>query len=271
MYVRLAFAVAAHLESEILIVDEVLAVGDAGFQKKCMGKISDIATSQKRTVRFVSHSMSAVRSLCSRVVLMEHGRILLSGDVDSTTSRFLEGMVKARHRYPEGAHVIFNAPDEAENQRDFLLTRFELLDTAGNPKPKVSTWDTVVFRIHFYSRREFHSGAVEFQVRSSDGIKVLRFSTQPDCNLTIKFSPGHQWIDCLVEGLPLTSGNYVIAGGLTIPEVQYLCWSDEVGILEVNLLDVFASGFPPSTARALAASKHTRKLGNNALCDLGRS
>src|SRR5205823_2718546 len=73
MYVRLAFAVAAHLEPEILIVDEVLAVGDAEFQKKCLGKMRDVSGRAGRTVLFVSHNMSAVAELCSRVILIDHG------------------------------------------------------------------------------------------------------------------------------------------------------------------------------------------------------
>jgi lipopolysaccharide transport system ATP-binding protein len=269
MYVRLAFAVAAHLDPEILIVDEVLAVGDAGFQKKCMGKINDIAANQKRTVVFVSHSMSAIRSLCSRVVLMEHGRVVSTGDVDSMTSRYLEATVRSCTDHSEGAHVIFKAPIDAENERDFLLTKFELVDVRGEPKPKVSTWDAVAFRIHFYSRHQFQSGAVEFQVRTLDGVPVLRFSTQPDCKIDIRFDSGHQWIDCMVAELPLAAGHYVIAGGLTVPDVKYLCWSNEIGILEVHPKDVFSSGLPPSTGRALVASKNVWKSNNIASRKLG--
>src|SRR5690606_18299216 len=76
MYLRLAFAVAAHLEPDILLVDEVLAVGDAEFQKKCLGKMSDVA-GEGRTVLFVSHNMAAVEHLCSRAVLLEEGRVTL--------------------------------------------------------------------------------------------------------------------------------------------------------------------------------------------------
>src|SRR5258706_10564604 len=78
MYMRLAFAVAAHLEPEILLVDEVLAVGDASFQKKCLGKISDVARSG-RTVLFVSHNMGAVTSLCNRCLLLENGKLVQDG------------------------------------------------------------------------------------------------------------------------------------------------------------------------------------------------
>jgi lipopolysaccharide transport system ATP-binding protein len=84
MYVRLAFAVAAHLEPEILIVDEVLAVGDAQFQKKCLGKMEDVSKNEGRTVLFVSHSMSTITSLCTRAILIEGGRVKKDGDTAST-------------------------------------------------------------------------------------------------------------------------------------------------------------------------------------------
>ena len=89
MYVRLAFAVAAHLEPEILVVDEVLAVGDAAFQRKCLGRMEDVAESG-RTVLFVSHNMQAVRSLCTRVVQLADGRVVDSGPPARSSMRYLE-------------------------------------------------------------------------------------------------------------------------------------------------------------------------------------
>ena len=89
MYVRLAFAVAAHLETEILLVDEILAVGDAGFQKKCLGKIGETAN-QGRTVIFVSHNMLAVDSLCTRAICLHEGKVVLEGPALSVTSRYLQ-------------------------------------------------------------------------------------------------------------------------------------------------------------------------------------
>ncbi len=88
MYVRLAFAVAAHLEPEILIVDEVLAVGDAAFQKKCLGKMRSVSQSEGRTVLFVSHNLPSVRQLCTRTVLLNKGQLLLSGDTSSVLARY---------------------------------------------------------------------------------------------------------------------------------------------------------------------------------------
>jgi len=88
MYVRLAFAVAAHLESEILIVDEVLAVGDAEFQKKCLGKMGDVSKGEGRTVLFVSHNMSAVSNLCNKGILLNNGLIEENGEIDSIIGKY---------------------------------------------------------------------------------------------------------------------------------------------------------------------------------------
>ena len=90
MYVRLAFAVAAHLEPEILIVDEVLAVGDAEFQKKCLGKMKDVSEHGGRTVLFVSHNISAVKQLCNRALLMHHGKVLFDSNVQNTINEYLK-------------------------------------------------------------------------------------------------------------------------------------------------------------------------------------
>ena len=89
MYVRLAFAVAAHLEPEILIVDEVLAVGDAEFQKKCLGKMQSVSADDGRTVLFVSHNMPAVTSLCSRGLLLAGGRIAVLGPINEVADFYL--------------------------------------------------------------------------------------------------------------------------------------------------------------------------------------
>jgi lipopolysaccharide transport system ATP-binding protein len=89
MYVRLAFAVAAHLEPEILLVDEVLAVGDAQFQKKCLGKMKDISKGGK-TIIFVSHNMTALKSLCTKAILLDKGKIIMEGDTDTVVNQYLQ-------------------------------------------------------------------------------------------------------------------------------------------------------------------------------------
>jgi lipopolysaccharide transport system ATP-binding protein len=101
MYVRLAFAVAAHLESEILIVDEVLAVGDAEFQKKCLGKMKDVSEKQGRTVLFVSHNMQAIMQLCNQIILLENGSLSAKDSFDIITSAYLRPPKNSFHLQEE--------------------------------------------------------------------------------------------------------------------------------------------------------------------------
>lgn len=89
MYVKLAFSVAAHLDSEIMIMDEVLAVGDMAFQKKCLDKMRDVAKKEGRTVLYVSHNMNTIRQLCDRCIVLEKGKLVFSGDVESSISKYL--------------------------------------------------------------------------------------------------------------------------------------------------------------------------------------
>ena len=107
MYLRLAFAVAAHLVSEILLVDEVLAVGDAAFQKKCLGKMNEVAH-EGRTVLFVSHNMAAVRTLCTRGICLEQGRIVSSGDIEHVLYRYTQSQMLA-HQNPSGSQTRISA------------------------------------------------------------------------------------------------------------------------------------------------------------------
>src|SRR5579859_5910386 len=100
MYVRLAFAVAAHLEPEILIVDEVLAVGDMEFQKKCLGKMQDVSEKEGRTILFVSHNMGAIKSLCTKGMLLEKGRLSFVGETNAAINKYLRaGLVESKGYY----------------------------------------------------------------------------------------------------------------------------------------------------------------------------
>ncbi|MBQ8726174.1 MAG: ABC transporter ATP-binding protein [Clostridia bacterium] len=90
MYVKLAFAVAAHLDSEILVMDEVLAVGDMKFQQKCLNKMSEVSKEEGRTILYVSHNMSTIRQLCSRCVVMDHGKIVFDGEVEKAIEKYLD-------------------------------------------------------------------------------------------------------------------------------------------------------------------------------------
>lgn len=109
MYVRLAFAVAAHLESEILIVDEVLAVGDAEFQKKCLGKMGDISKGEGRTVLFVSHNMDSIKNLCNKGIVLENGLITYNSNTDKAINYYLNSYRKNEVIHFENNQIIFNS------------------------------------------------------------------------------------------------------------------------------------------------------------------
>ena len=131
MHVRLAFAVAAHLEPEILIVDEVLAVGDVEFQKKCLGKMGSVAN-QGRTVLFVSHNMGAVRTLCQRAILLDHGKFLLDDTPANVISHYLS-MGSGPGDAPDG-EIYWSAESHPETENDVIrlqgLRTFECLGQA---------------------------------------------------------------------------------------------------------------------------------------------
>ncbi|SFI24154.1 ABC transporter ATP-binding protein [Halpernia frigidisoli] len=125
MYVRLAFAVAAHLESEILIVDEVLAVGDAEFQKKCLGKMNSVSKGEGRTVLFVSHNLTAVKELCSRGILLDQGRLTFTGGVEESVIEYQRNSLKK-------SSYVHNGPvDNAIGNENIRITEFSALPTKG--------------------------------------------------------------------------------------------------------------------------------------------
>lgn len=141
MYVRLAFAVAAHLEPEILIVDEVLAVGDAEFQKKCLGKMKDVSTNEGRTVLFVSHNMAAISSLCQSAIQMQNGSVLSSGPTDDVIRKYIDvnnnGFISNRVLF-EGK--IFNGIE---------ILNISIVDEQGNDMTFITTDDFFQFKISY--------------------------------------------------------------------------------------------------------------------------
>jgi lipopolysaccharide transport system ATP-binding protein len=169
MYVRLAFAVAAHLESEILIVDEVLAVGDAEFQKKCLGKMGDISKSEGRTVLFVSHNMAAVQNLCTKGLLISNGQLIYQGNVTQTIDRYIND-----------AAVIRN-PDSLININGDETFRIvpEILNVAGEQRASFSSFDDVVVKLHVTSEQtiDFKNYVIELKIVDIFGNIMATVST----------------------------------------------------------------------------------------------
>lgn len=145
MHVRLAFAVAAHLEPEILIVDEVLAVGDAAFQRKCLGKMGAVA-SEGRTVIFVSHNLGSVQALCQRAIWMQNGRMRLEGPSDRVVADYLDAVEWSA---PEKSLIV--SPDGS-----FEITRAFLLDEHGKSVSTIRPGALLTVEIEYHARRPIH-------------------------------------------------------------------------------------------------------------------
>ena len=145
MYMRLAFAVAAHLETEILLVDEVLAVGDAEFQRKCLQKMEQVGT-QGRAVLFVSHDMSAVTRLCSRAILLEQGHVLADGDAPGVIHQYLHGGAMHGAAVREWPHLA-----EAPGDGVAKLRAVRVLDDQGRPAPEVDIRRPLRIEVDFWN------------------------------------------------------------------------------------------------------------------------
>jgi lipopolysaccharide transport system ATP-binding protein len=254
MYVRLAFSVAAHNEPDILLVDEVLAVGDAAFQQKCLGKMGEVA-SHGRTVVFVSHSMSAITRLCNRGIVLEAGRVHFDGTVHDAVKRYNDlvfgGDQSSGGRLP---HVLFQ--EGAPDHHDFAITRIELLSPAGEPMPVVHTWDDLLMRFHFRARQHVRRAGIHIELRTADGHKVIELSTQPIANVPMAITPGEHHADLRINKLPLSAGDYLLSAGLVIPKVEWLWQMPDLAGLTVHPRDVYDSGVAPALPGSAVAVEH---------------
>jgi lipopolysaccharide transport system ATP-binding protein len=157
MYVRLAFAVAAHLEPEILIVDEVLAVGDLQFQKKCLGKMEDVSVKEGRTVLFVSHNMEAIKMFCNRAIWLKNGKVAGEGEVNEQLDRYIDSDQNNQH--------IF------DNNPIHLSPMLELRKFEFSPNP-VKNGEKQDFHLEFWSAQAARIEAVTILIYSHLGMRV---------------------------------------------------------------------------------------------------
>ena len=199
MYVRLAFAVAAHLESEILIVDEVLAVGDAEFQKKCLGKMNDVSKGEGRTVLFVSHNMAAVKSLCNKGVLLENGKLTYSGNSDVCINNYLKDGGE------DGAGIKF-FDNEFENEVFKLNSISAKNENRNIDEPITEKYPIeIITNIDFYQDGVFH---VTYHLYNELGEAMFSFY---DNDNSAKIEKGNNKLKCVIPADFFQSGNFSLA------------------------------------------------------------
>lgn len=177
MRVRLGFAVAAFLEPEILIVDEVLAVGDAEFQKKAIGKMQDISKGHGRTVLFVSHNMAAVKSLCTRAILMENGRVTQAGDTDTIVSNYLTGESKGNGNYKSFRNNEINI-------EGFNLTNVSIYSKGKTADEPIYKDLEIIFEIAFDNENKEDLN-INYRIKADDGQYILVSSSKSEFGVNI--------------------------------------------------------------------------------------
>jgi lipopolysaccharide transport system ATP-binding protein len=210
MYVRLAFAVAAHLEPEILLVDEVLAVGDAQFQKKCLGKMKEVGK-KGRTILFVSHNMGAVNTLCSEAILLQKGELLAFSDASHIVSKYLEvGAETTGYKtWPKGI-----------GNDAIKLIKVRLLNSKNVITNTFDITESIYIEKEFVVLKAIEGARVGFRLTTSDGIIVFTSEDTDDCESLNSKTPGLYRTITHIPGNFLNEGQYFLTFGSHFPMVQ---------------------------------------------------
>jgi lipopolysaccharide transport system ATP-binding protein len=238
MYMRLAFAVAAHLEAEVLVVDEVLAVGDAAFQKKCLGKMREVSR-EGRAVLFVSHNMAAVTNLCTRALLLERGRIARDGDPQEVAQRYLA----SQGSEGQAEYDLADCPARRGGSVP-VLRRVRLLNAQGQMAAKFFCGDEVVLDFELQFPHPVQTPQVRVDFDNSWGQRV--------CSVATFLAPtglpavdGPCRVRCRIPELPLVPGTYTLSLSAGNVPQRPLDQIDQAVALEVERTDYYGTGRLP--------------------------
>lgn len=231
MYLRLAFSVAAHLEPEILIVDEVLAVGDAAFQKKCLGKMDEVSR-QGRTVLFVSHNMVAVEKLCSRGIVMDKGGLVFDGIARDAVAMYLSAADRG-----SGTELADSA--RRTGTGEIRIKRYEIFGRGGS---LVRVGEPFTIRLHFECHKRVRRPEFAITILTRSGLILFSIFTS-DLQYAIPEISEDGFIDLEVQSPNLLAGTYVLHFGITDDVESH--WYDlvtENAELDIGAADIYNSG-----------------------------
>lgn len=242
MYVRLAFAVAAHLEPEILIVDEVLAVGDAEFQKKCLGKMEDISKGG-RTVLFVSHNMGAINALCNKAVLLNRGRVEATGSAAKITSLYFNG-----GQDDAGEFLI----GKSSGNEKVIIEKVTLRKPGGAIQGSFDIGNSIQIEVELNALEEFEQPYIWMAIKSFKG-PITNASGLLDGYRPAKFSKGKNNFKCTFLNVALLPGQYTIYMGIRAADgLTGITDSKDVAIFSIVSI-LSEMGFKGVLANTLAA------------------
>ena len=223
MYVRLAFSVAAHLNPDILIVDEVLAVGDTAYQRKCIDRMSDLAR-EGRTILFVSHNMQLIPRLCSRAVYLEKGQVRMVGEADAVTEHYLERMASTTR-----SSDLKDKPRTGDGRARFI--KGYVVDGDGNPRNQLTSGDDLIVRFELEAAKPLDDVDMAIVVQNLAGLRILT-AWNKEMSFKSNLKAGVQTFECRLDKVPLRPG-HAITIGLWCAKIQGIDWVENALILDV--------------------------------------
>jgi lipopolysaccharide transport system ATP-binding protein len=256
MYVRLAFAVAAHLEPEILLIDEVLAVGDGSFQRRCLGKMGDIARSG-RTVLFVSHNMPTVQHLCEKVLVLERGRATYFGETEGGIRRYSDDSVVPS---PAGTDLTHHPNRRAGCTP--LIEAVRLTSRQRQPRERFACGETMMIELDINPLVPLAAPQMGIGFDDWMGTRVFSLATYLSSS-TLPPVREPCTISCAVADLPLSPGRYSLSLSAGTHENPLIDALDHAVRFEVEAADFFGNGRCPgsSLGKVLVRSQWSRETG----------
>jgi lipopolysaccharide transport system ATP-binding protein len=236
MRLRLGFAVAAHLNPDVLVVDEVLAVGDAEFQKKCLNAMDDLR-SGGRTVLFVSHNMVAVENLCPRTIWLNNGKLVEDGNSKEVIKKYLTTFIGTQKTGFELADIEMRG-----GNGDIRFTGIEFLDEKGRPQNLIRSGDRFFARLHYNAKKNVKNPHFGIDLYTEYGTKVTSFNTWSSGFDTPSISPGEGFINLHVDALNIMASRYYLTLWLASAGNVWYDRLDNCATLDVEESDFYNSG-----------------------------
>ncbi len=231
MYMRLAFSVAAHLNTEILLIDEVLAVGDQVFQKKCLGKM-EASVEAGKTLIFVSHNLGALKRLCSRGLYLKNGELQFDGPIDEAASTYLQDI--------ENESGAGNQLELESENAEIKLTSFRVLDAHGRAQPFAMTGEPLHFEFEILSEKTMQRCVFSIGIDSASGVRTTLL-TNISTGESIDLKMGRNLVRCRIPKWPFIANDYFLSLKITGPS-GVLIWAPKAIRLNVSAGDYFKKG-----------------------------
>jgi lipopolysaccharide transport system ATP-binding protein len=247
MIMRLGFAVAAHLEPDILIVDEVLAVGDAGFQKKCLDTMEGLR-SGGRTVLFVSHNLAAVENLCSRGIWLDSGKVRKDGKAKEVIKDYMESFAGS----PTSESMLADS-ESRQGNGEIRYTRVEYLNPDRTPRALIRCGDSLLIRFHYHANKTVHYPIFWFRLFTKMGTLITEAHNDTHGVDIPCVEPGDGYIEVEIESLNLLPAQYYLSLWITdVAGLKQVYDGDARTRLEVEPANIYASGWTPTSRHGIA-------------------